>query len=187
MNTKLPLALTAASVAALMGAQAHAAPVGAAMAFSSVLVITGAADGTGSGTGTGAFDDSGTLTISQDTYTNIPAFYATATVTATAVYGGSITGTTWTADGTQLGETSACVGAALICSTLPVGEAPAPGTNPIFSVDINTGGSWSTFTPGIVNINATATLSPVPLPAAAWLFGSALLGLAGVSRKRKMS
>ncbi|WP_279245634.1 VPLPA-CTERM sorting domain-containing protein [Candidatus Litorirhabdus singularis] len=30
-----------------------------------------------------------------------------------------------------------------------------------------------------------ANVSAVPLPAAAWLFGSALLGLAGVSRRRK--
>jgi hypothetical protein len=30
-----------------------------------------------------------------------------------------------------------------------------------------------------------AAPSAVPVPAAAWLFGSALLGLAGVSRKRK--
>ena len=32
-----------------------------------------------------------------------------------------------------------------------------------------------------------ANVSSVPLPAAAWLFGSALIGLAGVARKRKMS
>ena len=31
----------------------------------------------------------------------------------------------------------------------------------------------------------TATPSAVPLPAAAWLFGSALLGLAGVGKRRK--
>jgi hypothetical protein len=28
------------------------------------------------------------------------------------------------------------------------------------------------------------TVSQVPVPAAAWLFGSALLGLAGIARKR---
>lgn len=31
------------------------------------------------------------------------------------------------------------------------------------------------------------SVSTVPIPAAAWLFGSALMGLAGVARKRKMS
>lgn len=32
-----------------------------------------------------------------------------------------------------------------------------------------------------------SSLTAVPIPAAAWLFGSALIGLAGVARKRKMS
>jgi hypothetical protein len=31
---------------------------------------------------------------------------------------------------------------------------------------------------------AVATLNPVPVPAAAWLFGSALIGLAGIKRKK---
>ena len=33
----------------------------------------------------------------------------------------------------------------------------------------------------------TAAVTAVPLPAAAWLFGSALIGLAGIARKRKLS
>jgi hypothetical protein len=36
-------------------------------------------------------------------------------------------------------------------------------------------------------LDGTITLTPVPVPAAAWLFGSAMLGLAGVSRKRKVT
>jgi hypothetical protein len=35
------------------------------------------------------------------------------------------------------------------------------------------------------NISITADIATVPVPAAAWLFGSALLGLGGVARKRK--
>jgi hypothetical protein len=35
------------------------------------------------------------------------------------------------------------------------------------------------------NITITTDLAPVPVPAAAWLFGSALIGLGGVARKRK--
>jgi len=32
---------------------------------------------------------------------------------------------------------------------------------------------------------ALAPMSPVPVPAAVWLFGSGLLGLAGFARRRK--
>ena len=32
--------------------------------------------------------------------------------------------------------------------------------------------------------NSTVTLSPVPVPAAVWLFGSGLIGLAGVARRK---
>ena len=35
------------------------------------------------------------------------------------------------------------------------------------------------------NITITTDVAPVPLPAAAWLFGSALMGLVGMSRRRK--
>lgn len=35
------------------------------------------------------------------------------------------------------------------------------------------------------NVSISADVNPVPVPAAAWLFGSALLGLAGIGRKRK--
>ena len=43
-------------------------------------------------------------------------------------------------------------------------------------------------TPGSVNISGTGdcsvSVSAVPVPAAAWLFGSGLLGLIGISRRR---
>jgi hypothetical protein len=35
------------------------------------------------------------------------------------------------------------------------------------------------------NANLTATPDPIPIPAAVWLFGSGLLGLVGVARRRK--
>lgn len=35
------------------------------------------------------------------------------------------------------------------------------------------------------NITITTDVAPVPLPAAAWLFGSALLGLGGLAKKRR--
>ncbi|MFV1998506.1 MAG: VPLPA-CTERM sorting domain-containing protein, partial [Acidiferrobacterales bacterium] len=51
--------------------------------------------------------------------------------------------------------------------------------------------SWQSLTglgptPGLVTfISLSGVASPVPVPAAAWLFGSGLLSLVGISRRRK--
>jgi hypothetical protein len=45
-------------------------------------------------------------------------------------------------------------------------------------------GSATLGTDGTLTLNGNAT-APVPLPAAVWLFGSGLMGLVGVSRRRK--
>jgi hypothetical protein len=45
-------------------------------------------------------------------------------------------------------------------------------------------GSASLGTNGTLTFTGNST-SPVPLPAAVWLFGSGLMGLVGVSRRRK--
>jgi hypothetical protein len=37
----------------------------------------------------------------------------------------------------------------------------------------------------IDNVSVTADVSAVPVPAAVWLFGSGLLGLVGVARRKK--
>ena len=37
-----------------------------------------------------------------------------------------------------------------------------------------------------LSFTANATISPVPIPAAIWLFGSGLLGLIGVARRKKV-
>jgi hypothetical protein len=163
---KLPAVITAASVAALMATQVVADPTGATMNFNSSIVITGLAAGTGSGTGSGVFDSNGTLTIVANTFTNIPAFTATATVTTSTVYNGSISGTTWTSDGTTLVNTISCGGAnsALICSQLMIGTAP--GTTTVFSADINLGNAnYQTVTlqsGGAVTLTAQNSLAPVP-------------------------
>jgi hypothetical protein len=71
--------------------------------------------------------------------------------------------------------------------------------NALYAADSNVVGqvgfstySWDGTTLKIHNMsgNTTQTLtfvSAIPVPAAAWLFGSALVGLAGVGRKRKMA
>lgn len=62
--------------------------------------------------------------------------------------------------------------------------------NTLFLVDLNFNGDGT----GIINIDAgflgstagTFNYTTVPVPAAAWLFGSGLLGLAAKTRKRKL-
>jgi len=40
---------------------------------------------------------------------------------------------------------------------------------------------------GVSLKQSTLTLNPIPIPAAVWLFGTALFGIAGISRRRKRS
>lgn len=54
----------------------------------------------------------------------------------------------------------------------------------------NIGDAWGSSFSGIQyteEMNITLTASPIPVPAAAWLFGSGLLGLVGVARRRKQA
>lgn len=45
-------------------------------------------------------------------------------------------------------------------------------------------GSWNLDTSGMLTYSAAGGTNPVPVPAAAWLFGSGLLGLVGVARRK---
>ena len=194
MNAKLPLIITSASVAALMGASAQAAPLGAALDYSQVIGIVslsgtgGIFDGTGIGTGSGQFDTDGSLAVASSVLTNIPALGPPGVIESSTVYLGSISGSTWTYSGTSQTTFASCTGNPTLCSNVTVGTgAPSTG-NASFTLDILTGGAW--LTSSTVGFLTTLTVdhtlvSAVPVPAAAWLFGSALLGLAGVSRKRK--
>lgn len=186
MKTYL-LILTAAAASILVATQANAAQVGTTMTYATSAVISGLADGTGAGSGIGVFDSSGALTIESQTSYDIPAFAAMGTTTDTTVLYGSIAGTTWTGDGTGLATLHSCVGSPLICGGLTVGSQPI--TPSVFSLDIDAGGAWDRVTllmDGAVSIAYTETLTPqvVPLPAALWLFGSAVLGLLGIGGKR---
>ena len=192
MNAKLPLVLTSASVAAFMAASANAAPVGNAMDYTQVIVITSASpilNGSGSGVGTGAFDSDGTLFVESAVTTKIGGGLFTGTVYSTTVYQGSISDSTWTYSGTSTASITGCSGSPVVCGNVTPGPGSPTTGNPIFTLDILAGGEWNTESSlaGLINLDTDHTLTPqvVPLPAAAWLFGSALLGLAGVARKRK--
>ena len=86
---------------------------------------------------------------------------------------------------------------------LTYSEIYFPGTSILLSTGFDatltyTGGSlMGSYTGGVltgnisadlVNINATvAEVQVVPVPAAVWLFGSGLLGLAGIARRKKLA
>jgi hypothetical protein len=195
MNVKLPLIITSASVAALMGATAQAATVGAAMDYTQDITVIdlggfGLFAGTGAGEGSGSFDSNGELSVGSSVLTSIPAIGGPGVVVSSTLYSGSITGSTWSYSGTSQQTFVSCTGNATICGNITVGTALPTTGNALFSLDILTGGNW--FTSSTIGFLAQldvdhmlAAPSAVPVPAAAWLFGSALLGLAGVSRKRK--
>ena len=58
----------------------------------------------------------------------------------------------------------------------------AKGTSEMYMIDLFTGSATSIGSIG--EIVSGMAVKPVPLPAAAWLFGSALLGFVGLSRRR---
>ncbi|HIB83546.1 MAG TPA: VPLPA-CTERM sorting domain-containing protein, partial [Chromatiaceae bacterium] len=41
-----------------------------------------------------------------------------------------------------------------------------------------------TYVPDLISINANVNVSDVPVPAAVWLFGSGLIGLVGMARRK---
>jgi hypothetical protein len=152
--------------------------------------IIGLFSGSGVGTGSGSFDTNGELTVASEVATSIPALGLPGTVTASTVYSGSIVGSAWTYSGTSQTTFAGCTGNGALCSNVTVGTAAASTGNAVFTLDILTGGAWFTSstiaTISTLNVDhSLSAVAAVPVPAAAWLFGSALLGLAGVARKRK--
>lgn len=76
-----------------------------------------------------------------------------------------------------------CVGSPLACGGLgPEFKGTLDAHGPM-KVGPNVAQVWSVTTPNFGTIDFKPTV--VPVPAAAWLFGSALVGLAGIGRKRK--
>jgi hypothetical protein len=59
------------------------------------------------------------------------------------------------------------------------------GNNGTGTVESYILGSAKLGSDGTLTLTGNTTTAPVPLPAAVWLFGSGLMGLVGVSRRRK--
>lgn len=96
---------------------------------------------------------------------------------------------TWTMDavsGTGVLNPGTCTGDATTCSVMGAGIV-GPWT--AATTPVGAGSNGFTFYVTALSQNATfnmnmSPVSPVPIPAAAWLFGSALLGLTGVTRRK---
>ena len=78
-----------------------------------------------------------------------------------------------------LAVASAGVGVQLAADT--TGDASQSG---VIQFELIAGGINSMSITGLINSNGTAE-SVVPVPAAVWLFGSGLLGLVGVARRKQ--
>jgi hypothetical protein len=80
----------------------------------------------------------------------------------------------WTVTGTPLADAGAGTWTGILVATGNINGDYWSGFNNVQYTEI-------------FNLTITADASAVPVPAAAWLFGSGLLGLVGVARRKKMS
>lgn len=185
---KKHLLLAAAAVSLLATTQTNATPVGATMDFTISTVYSGAVDGTGSGGGTGIFDMSGLLTLESVQDNIFPTLGLAANVVYTTLLNGLISGTTWTTAGSGTSTIHSCTGSAVLCTNFfPVGTVPI--IPQVSLLDIYTGGDWTivgSSLGGAITTTVSASLAPqdVPTPPTTWLFGVAMLGLAGLGWKR---
>ena len=129
----------------------------------------------------GTLFTSGTIAISTDTGSGFSP-YATVDASVTNI---PFLGTT---AGGHLGQPTA----GLDLSTVDFGlvktvDLPGLWNGNIFDPSIAGGLSSITLfnNPATMYFEGTVTRAPVPIPAAAWLFGASLLGLAGAARRRR--
>lgn len=152
------------------------------------------ATGTVTGIGTATLDDSGILTLYTDATTDMVLFGsvpAVATLNTTTTYSGTLTGNSlaWTTGTNVLNSCTPGANGGLICANVTL-DTPAPAgmdENPMI-FDLTLGGITILHDTGSATAPVTYTLttmSAVPVPAAAWLFGSGLIGIAGVARRRR--
>lgn len=174
------LAATGAANAALITAPASANSTTSLSTYNST---SGTASLSDNGT-TLTIDHVGTAIILGGNYTISFHDILTGSVsggvfTANASGGGSSTGTSCTYNGGGSGNVcgSALASNSFYAQTGSI--AIAPGSFGNF-----TGTYQSPLGATTVNYSVGPVVAPVPVPAAAWLFGSGLLGLAGTARRR---
>ena len=147
--------------------------------------------GTGSLIGTGTLDDTGLLTITA-TGQFTPTGSATSQYTAdeTLTFTGSVSGSIDNLSTYAINVNSCTPGAGFATGCTGVASAAAVAFAGAVSTTDGAVTTWTTpktkvgTNPAWNQDTYTFTAHAVPVPAAAWLFGSGLLGLAGTARRR---
>ncbi|ARN75699.1 hypothetical protein [Oceanicoccus sagamiensis] len=150
---------------------------------------TGFDAGTTTGTATGIFQLN-TLTLSWQATTNVVTGFTNMTIESTTVFNVFGVGETRVDSCTNNGGAfNGCLSTSIGTWSAVSGMTftSAPNTMPI---TLNQTSSVEALPGSIINNDTDYTFvaagpAVVPVPAAAWLFGSALVGLAGIGRKRK--
>ena len=191
--------LLAVSVLAAAGATTANAAVVATFTYTqNGNVSSSLASGTVTGSGTATLDDSGVFSFTGDTTTSLLFFGvqpANALVNSTTTMTGTLSGNSlaWTTATTVLNNCTALDSNGTgICQQAPTSTGFAADQNPVV-FDLTAGGTTVITTNAADSANLTtytfttdgAATPSVPVPAAAWLFGSGLLGLAGTARRRR--
>lgn len=181
----------AVTMTALASMGANAATYNFSVSGSST--VAGAASGSGTSTGTAVWDDvAGTVTLSTSGNNNItvgPTTYVL-TISATANFSGNAGSPFSPTSGDNTIDSCSDTVGGFLCSQSGVGVTSnynsvsgsltaAGGT--LFGETVSGSGTQT------ATADTTYTLSAVPIPAAAWLFGSGLIGMAGVARRRRRS
>ncbi len=137
------------------------------LAISSIVLATGLqADGTGTG-GTYEWTSLPTTSISSGEL-NIDAFFANADL---------------------FGNPFPVTGSSFDFLSFDFTVLAVPAINPLdVSIAVSSNGLWQDSLDQDVVVDflgTSVTVNPVPVPAAAWLFGSGLIGLVGVARRKQ--
>jgi hypothetical protein len=153
-------------------------------------------------TGTGTLDDSGTYTASSSGIVQVQGF-PYGTISSTETFMGSYAGGTFTPTAGSLDITS-CTGGKTVCAgatnpavrpfntgvggslTLAGGTLTGTAYQPSAGTVPSATSSYSFVIGAFTPVGGSSSGGPkVPLPPAAWLLGSGLLGLLGTARRRR--
>jgi hypothetical protein len=168
---------------------------------SNAVTITGLASGSFTETGTAVLDSAGTLTIDKTglNSTNNGNF----TLTSQIVWSGTVVGNSFNVTSGTVKNVSCTAGTSACSTNLNLGVTTALSVTPASgnggglptpsAFNIANGGAYNSDVYGFNHLLHTASVTTftnnappaVPVPAAAWLFGSGLLGLAGTARRRR--